>query len=187
MIDGKKELIKPIFSNTINSGKILELCQKILGAVGAHINCVCINRDIQCLPHRDKKNDCEKSFFMQFGDFSGCELCIGEPSGIRVLDKKDVFYEFNGKRDLHWNIPLWEGTKYSIVCFARRSCFKYPMPKNRYTYTMWEYIFQEKSFGSRTCTVCNEKKDYREFYAAQRDKSGHMAQCITCFNKKYPR
>ena len=115
-VNGWQRLVEPVFSNTIMTGRILELCQNILGE---HINCVCLNRNVHCAPHRDGKNDSHNSFFLMFGDFAGGELCIDEPEGFRILDKKNVWYTFNGKRDLHWNKPILEGTKYSLVCFVR--------------------------------------------------------------------
>ena len=55
-----------------------------------------------------------------FGDAKGGALLIEEPDGLRRIDEKDVWYVFRGDRDLHWNEPITSGTKYSLVCFARK-------------------------------------------------------------------
>ena len=105
-----------VWSNTERSGRILELCREMLGA---HITEVCCNRQVYCGPHRDKKNESE-SYFLMFGDFEGGALLIEEPTGLRRIEEKDTWFVFRGDRDLHWNEPITAGTKYSLVCFARK-------------------------------------------------------------------
>ena len=93
----------------------MELCREMLGQ---HITHVCCNRDVHCGPHRDRGNTSE-SYFLMFGDFDGGALLIEEPEGLRRIDEKDVWFVFNGRRDLHYNEPITRGRKYSVVCFAR--------------------------------------------------------------------
>ena len=116
--NGWKNLVEGVFSNTERGedSRILQLCREMLGE---HITDVCCNRSVHCGPHRDKKNDSE-SYFLMFGNFQGGALLIEEPEGLRRIEEKDVWYVFRGDRDLHWNEPITSGTKYSLVCFARK-------------------------------------------------------------------
>ena len=120
-VNGWNSLVEPVYSNTETSGVILELCQQLLGVP---INCVCLNRNVHCEPHRDGKNQSE-SYFLMFGDFEGGALLIQEPNGIRRIEEKDTWFTFNGKRDLHWNEKILNGTKYSIICFVRDNIKKH--------------------------------------------------------------
>ena len=55
-----------------------------------------------------------------FGDFTGGALLIDQPDGIRRIVERDTWFIFNGARDFHWNEEITSGTKYSLVCFARK-------------------------------------------------------------------
>ena len=55
-----------------------------------------------------------------FGDFAGGALLIDEPDGLRRIEEKDTWYIFHGQRDFHWNEPITEGVKFSLICFARK-------------------------------------------------------------------
>ena len=48
------------------------------------------------------------------------ELLIQDPEGLRRIEEKDVWFVFNGCRDLHWNEPVRRGRKYSLVAYARK-------------------------------------------------------------------
>ena len=115
--NGWKNLVEGVYSNTERGdSKIVQLCREMLGD---HITDVCCNRNVHCGPHRDSKNESE-SYFLMFGDFKGGALLIQQPDGLRRIDEKDTWYIFRGDRDLHWNEPITSGTKYSLVCFARK-------------------------------------------------------------------
>ena len=109
-------LVRGVYSNTERSGRILELCREMLGE---HISEVCCNRDVHCGPHRDRNNTSESCFLM-FGDFEGGALLIEEPDGLRRIEEKDVWFTFNGGRDLPWNEPVTSGRKFSLVAYARK-------------------------------------------------------------------
>ena len=80
-----------------------------------------------------------------FGDFDGGALLIQEPNGIRRIEEKDMWFTFNGKRDLHWNEKILNGTKYSIICFVRDNIKKTPIPdRNKYKNTLWDFWFSNK-------------------------------------------
>ena len=45
---------------------------------------------------------------------------IQGPEGLRSIEEKDTWHTFNGSRDLLWAEPITLGTKYSLVCYARK-------------------------------------------------------------------
>ena len=111
--DGKRHpcLKRGILSNTLKSGPILDHVRAMLGP---QITRVCLNKNVQCAPHRDKKNAGE-SFVCYFGEFSGGALCLDD--GRRYEGKRQWHGSFDGASILHWN-EKHEGIKYSIVAFA---------------------------------------------------------------------
>ena len=53
-----------------------------------------------------------------FGDYEGGELVVEEEED-RVLPKREVWHSFDGKNCFHYNLPITNGTKYSIVAYSR--------------------------------------------------------------------
>ena len=66
----RKCLVKGIYSNTRRQGGIFEHVRSMRGP---DINAVCINRNVVCGPHRDKKK-CNVSYICFLGNFSGGAL-----------------------------------------------------------------------------------------------------------------
>ena len=104
-------LVMSVLSNTLRSGSILDHVQAMLGP---QITCVCLNKNVPCAPHRDKKNAGE-SFVCYFGEFTGGALCLED--GRRFEGKRQWHGSFDGASLLHYNEPH-EGEKFSIVAFV---------------------------------------------------------------------
>ena len=109
----RKCLVKGIYSNTRKQGEILEHVRSMLGP---DINAVCINKNVLCGAHRDKKN-CNVSYICFFGDFTGGALVLEDG---RRFEEKFVWHgPFDGASILHWNEPF-QGLKYSVVAFTSK-------------------------------------------------------------------
>ena len=52
------------------------------------------------------------------GDYEGGELVVEEEED-RILSEKEVWHSFDGKNCFHYNLPITNGTKYSIVAYSR--------------------------------------------------------------------
>ena len=111
--DGKRHpcLKKGILSNTVKNGAILDHVRKMLGT---QITRVCLNKNVQCAPHRDKKNAGE-SYVCYFGNFSNGSLILQD--GRRFEGKRQWHGPFDGASIEHWNEPH-EGEKFSVVAFS---------------------------------------------------------------------
>ena len=109
----RKCLVKGIYSNTRRQGEILEHVRSMLGP---DINAVCINKNVVCGPHRDKKN-CNVSYIVFFGNFTGGALCLED--GRRFEEKRVWHGAFDGARITHWN-EQHEGLKFSVVAFTSK-------------------------------------------------------------------
>ena len=64
-----------------------------------------------------RKQQHNKLYYV-FGDYQGGELVIEEAED-RILSEKEVWHSFDGKNCFHYNLPITNGTKYSIVAYAR--------------------------------------------------------------------
>ena len=53
-----------------------------------------------------------------FGDYEGGELVVEEEDD-RILSEKEVWHSSDGKNWFHYNLPITNGTKYSIVAYSR--------------------------------------------------------------------
>ena len=106
----KPYLKKGIYSNTLRTGDLFSIVKSLY----PNVNEICLNKDVQCRPHKDKTNVTE-SHIIFFGDFSGGALCFED--GTR-FEEKNKWYEFDGKQT-HWNEPH-TGTKYSLTAYARK-------------------------------------------------------------------
>ena len=110
----RKCLVKGIKSNTRRQGDILEHVRSMLGQ---EINNVCINKDVVCAPHRDRKN-CGESWICFFGDYTSGGCLVLEDGRRFPGEEKGVWHgPFWGKSLTHWNIPHEGGTKWSVVAF----------------------------------------------------------------------
>lgn len=76
---------------------------------------IIINKDFQCLPHKDK-NNVGVSNIIALGDYTGGELMIQGNGFIRKCDIHHKFKEFNGSIHTHWVEPFTP-TRYSLVFY----------------------------------------------------------------------
>jgi hypothetical protein len=71
-----------------------------------------LNKNYQTQKHYDPKN-IKESVIFSFGDFKGGELIVEG----RLVDTYMKTVKMDGSKSLHWNLPITEGTKYSLVFF----------------------------------------------------------------------
>ena len=110
----KPFLIKGVYSNTTKEGRMLELVQKMLPDAG--ITELCLNRNLECTPHRDKGNY-GPSYVLFLGTFEGGALCFETEERY---DQRGVWQgPFLGSEVTHWNEPITSGTKYAVVAYSR--------------------------------------------------------------------
>ena len=83
----KRYLVKGVLSNSVKSGRMLELVQGMLP--GANITELCLNRQVECKPHRDKGNY-GPSYILFLGTFEGGALCF--ETGERYYQRESVCY-----------------------------------------------------------------------------------------------
>ena len=76
-------------------------------------NCITVNRNVECKPHRDKYNR-GKSYLLFLGDFTGGELCLEDG---RVFSETKKIFTFDNKKVIHWNNPILSGVKFSMIFF----------------------------------------------------------------------
>lgn len=74
-----------------------------------------LNCNVVCPPHKDPGNVGD-SVIVSFGDYSGGELNIDD---FGTYDTNCRPLLFNGAKYTHWNNPITDGTKYSLVFFKR--------------------------------------------------------------------
>lgn len=77
-----------------------------------HFKSIHVNKNVVCPPHLDSKNQ-GKSLIISFGDYDGCRLIING----NEYDTNCQPIIFDGSSLEHYNTPLLNGTKYSIVFF----------------------------------------------------------------------
>ena len=110
----KPILIKGVYSNTIKEGRMLKIVQEMVP--DANVTELCLNRQVECKPHRDKGNY-GPSYVLFLGTFEGGALCF--ETGERY-DQRGVWQgPFLGSDVIHWNEPITSGTKYSVVAYNR--------------------------------------------------------------------
>ena len=66
---------------------------------------------------RPRKQQHNKLYHV-FGDDEGGELIVEEETD-RILSEKDIWHSFDGKNCYHYNKPIINGTKYSVVAYSR--------------------------------------------------------------------
>ena len=111
----KPFLIKGVYSNTVKNGRMLEIVQEMLPDAG--ITELCLNKNVVCSPHRDKKNY-GPSYIIFLRQFEGGALVLEESK--KRYEEKEVWHgPFLGSEVTHHNEPIISGTKYSVVAYSR--------------------------------------------------------------------
>ena len=111
----KPFLIKGVYSNTVKEGRMLEIVQEMLPE--ASITEVCLNKNVVCSPHKDKKNF-GQSYILFLGEFEGGALVLEEIK--KRYEEKEMWHgPFLGSEVTHYNEPILSGTKFSVVAYSR--------------------------------------------------------------------
>jgi hypothetical protein len=95
---------KPIYEEIVKIGK--EICP-------IPFTSIYLNNNKVCPPHKDT-NNCGLSMLVSFGDYEGCNIVIEG----KELDARKTPLIFDGSKLMHYNTPLLNGTKYSLVYFS---------------------------------------------------------------------
>ena len=94
---------------------MLEIVQEMLPEAG--ITELCLNKNVVCSPHRDKKNY-SPSYILFLGHFEGGALVLEESK--KRYEEKEVWHgPFLGSEVTHYNEPIISGDKYSVVAYSR--------------------------------------------------------------------
>ena len=67
---------------------------------------------------RPRQQQHNKLYYVFSGDSEGGELVVEEETD-RILSEKEVWHSFDGKNCYHYNKPITNGTKYSVVAYSR--------------------------------------------------------------------
>ena len=110
----KRYLVKGVLSNSVKSGRMLELVQEMLPDAG--ITELALNKNLECKPHRDKANT-GASYVLFLGEFTGGALVLED--GTRFEQRGVWQGPMWGSDVTHFNEPITSGTKYSVVAYSR--------------------------------------------------------------------
>ena len=113
---------KGVYCNSRQNIKYPDLYQSIL-ELGLYIlpedfefNQICLNKNLKCLPHIDKKNVGD-SWIVSFGNFTGGELQIfDENDKIKLYNIKYKPFCFNGSKVKHGTNDF-VGNRYSLIFY----------------------------------------------------------------------
>ena len=143
------------------------LWQLLLDFAEKHIpdfdwDAITVNDSYMSAPHKDKHNEGD-SLTITFGDFTGGELMIEDPSGQPVaVPTRHSFYRFNGATTVHWTAPF-QGRRFCLVFYR----IKWP-PK----------------YLPRFKVHCQERADGMEIHCGYDgsivvlDKNGHLVRTV---------
>ena len=92
--------------------KILEVGNQI---VKHEYTSIQVNHNYKCERHIDSKN-VGISTIIGLGNYTGGNLFIEYPDGIKEIDIKNKPFSFNGSKYYHW-VGDYEGERYSLVFF----------------------------------------------------------------------
>ena len=110
----KRYLVKGVLSNSVKSGRMLELVQEMLPDAG--ITELTLNKNLECKPHRDKANT-GASYVLFLGEFTGGALVLED--GTRFEQRGVWQGPMWGSAVVHWNEPITSGEKLSVVAYSR--------------------------------------------------------------------
>lgn len=90
-----------------------EACRMLIAErqPGFSYNCIQINKNQRCAPHKDSNND-GMSFIIGLGEYTGGELVVNDVP-IKIHNR---FVQFDGHQT-HYTKPF-AGTRYSIIFFT---------------------------------------------------------------------
>lgn len=77
---------------------------------------IMLNKNYITQKHYDRRN-VGNSVIFSFGDYEGGELVVEG----NIINTHLKTHEMNGSKQLHWNLPMTRGTKYSVIFFNHKS------------------------------------------------------------------
>lgn len=101
-------------SNNTHHPQVYTQLQQLASTLHLQVTAFCINKNLQCRPHLDKRNVGD-STIVGLGDYQGGELIV-EGEYIDIHYKP---YCFNGSTKVHATAPF-QGTRYSVIFYNER-------------------------------------------------------------------
>ena len=115
--NGQSFLVTPVMSDCVTKGPIFDACQE--QNPNFEFTHLAVNHNVTCTPHRDGRNRGE-SRILFLGDFKGGDLHFEDSI---TFNETGRWLSFDPQH-LHWNSPVTEGDKYSIVAYKHASFAK---------------------------------------------------------------
>lgn len=114
------QTVVPSRGNFLRNGKrILQLLDEIAKYYKIDYTTVALNHNYQTKRHFDVMNR-KGNTLISFGDYKGGELVVETSKGDITIDTYLCLVNFNGDKLAHWNLPVIEGNKYSIIYYCSR-------------------------------------------------------------------
>ena len=111
---GRVLLKEKVLSDVTRKGKIFD----IVKAQHPWVEQLTLNKNTMCTRHTDRNEG--NSVIAFFGDFENGGLFIEEPDGLRHVQEKNVWHEYNGRHP-HYTEAWTGGERYSIVAYKKKA------------------------------------------------------------------
>ena len=108
---GRVMLKDAVMSDVVKSGHLFNNVRKH----HPWVEQLTLNKNLCCTRHTDRNEG--TSLIAFFGDFTGGGLFVEEPDGVKHLQGKGIWFEYNGRHP-HWTEDF-EGERYSIVAYRK--------------------------------------------------------------------
>ena len=108
---GRVMLKDAVLSDVVKSGRLVNAVRKF----HPWVEQLTLNKNLCCSRHTDRNEG--TSLIAFFGDFTGGGLFVEEPDGVKHLQGKGIWHEYNGRHP-HWTEPF-EGERFSIVAYRK--------------------------------------------------------------------
>ena len=108
---GRVMLKDAVMSDVVKSGHLFNNVRKY----HPWVEQLTLNKNLCCTRHTDRNEG--TSLIAFFGDFTGGGLFVEEPDGVKHLQGKGIWFEYNGRHP-HWTEDF-EGERYSIVAYKK--------------------------------------------------------------------
>lgn len=84
-----------------------------------HFDGITINKNLQCLPHKDGNDPEYNACIIGLGDYTGGNLGVRVGKKVMEYNIYRRFLRFNGNLQEHWTQPF-SGDRYSIVYYKKK-------------------------------------------------------------------
>ena len=108
---GRVMLKDAVMSDVVKSGRLVNAVRKY----HPWVEQLTLNKNLCCTRHTDRNEG--TSLIAFFGDFTGGGLFVEEPDGVKHLQGKGIWFEYNGRHP-HWT-EEFEGERFSIVAYRK--------------------------------------------------------------------